>query len=62
VVKFLVEQWPEGMRERDKWLLMPLHLVVKEGETEVVIFFGGTVGSGHDGNGQLLEYVVAFGG
>jgi ankyrin repeat protein len=40
VVKFLVEQWPEGMREIDYHYhsKTPLHLAATTGKTEVVRF------------------------
>jgi ankyrin repeat protein len=38
VVKFLVERWPEGMRETNEFQETPLHLVVMEGKNDVVKF------------------------
>jgi ankyrin repeat protein len=38
VVKFLVERWPEGTREKNERYATPLHLAAEAGKTEVVRF------------------------
>jgi ankyrin repeat protein len=38
-VKFLLDQWPEGIKERDNFLNTPLHSMVGVGNIDVVKFW-----------------------